>query len=352
MTSSSGLRLAAALCVTVIGSAATADTISPTSYSALLALGESVTISKTVVVEASGPTDALIDAHFLIDTSGSMGGAIAAAKTAASDILNSLSTFGNLASGVGVFSERALLGDAIRSDIDAAEATTVAAINAVTLGDPDFGGDEPESSNTAIELAAENLSWRPGSNRFMFVFGDASAKGSPDADVIAALAADGVTLIGLNFGGAGFEENIESLGGTVYAGSTDPATLVDTITDGIVGGFSEYDEVTVGDLDGGDPLIDVSVLCTGAGIGTCLGGKAVGDYDRTVDRTFTFDVTFTRTGNGSAAFPTYALVDGGIVATEDDRFPGDGLPPIPLPATAWLLLGAVGGLAALRRRAA
>ena len=346
------LRLVTATAAFVcLGGAALADTISPTTFSADLAVGESVTISKTVVVEAAGTRTALIDAMFLIDTSGSMGSAITNAKDAAGSLLSGLSSFGDLASGVGVFSERALLIDAIRSNINPTEATTQAALNAVTLCDPDCGGDEPESSNTAIELVAENASWRPGSNRFVFVLGDASAKGSPDADVIAALAEANVTLVGLNFGGAGFEENITSLGGTVYDGGTTPADIVAAVTAGIVGSLETYGSVTLDDLGAGDPLIDVAVTCTGADIGTCAGATASGSYDRSVDRTFTFDVTFTRLAAGDKTFSTHALVDGGIVASERDSFGGD-TPVVPLPATAWMLLAGLGGLVAAKRRRA
>jgi hypothetical protein len=69
-----------------------------------LAVGESVTIRKTVTVDESGPTDALIDAHFLIDTSGSMGSQVAVAKAAATALFNSLNDdFGDVSAGVGVF---------------------------------------------------------------------------------------------------------------------------------------------------------------------------------------------------------------------------------------------------------
>ncbi|MBT8472133.1 MAG: hypothetical protein KJN99_05980, partial [Marinicaulis sp.] len=41
-----------------------ADTIDPTSFSATLGVGESVTIRKTVVIEEGSPSDATIDAYF------------------------------------------------------------------------------------------------------------------------------------------------------------------------------------------------------------------------------------------------------------------------------------------------
>ncbi|EKE45175.1 hypothetical protein OCGS_0870 [Oceaniovalibus guishaninsula JLT2003] len=330
---------------------AAADTISPMSYTNDdLAVGESVTIQKTVVIEASGATDALIDAFFLIDTTGSMGDEVEAAKIAAADLLTGLRSFGDLSSGVGVFGERALLSDAIRSDLNTNDSITTTAIAAqVNLGDPDGGFDFPESSNTAIDLVANNASFRPGSNRFIFVLGDASAKGTPDADVIASLAAKNVNLVGINFGGSAFADDITDLGGTVFSSGADADEIVAAVTAGISAGFAEYNSVTVGDLGGGG-VIGVSAVCTGADIGTCSGAEAMGDFDRATDRTFTFDVTFTRNAAGASTFPTYALVDGGIVARETDSFGDTTAPVIPLPAAGWLMLGGFGALAAFRRR--
>jgi hypothetical protein len=337
-----------------------ADSIAPDSFSADLAVGESVTITKTVTISAGGPTDALIDAYFLIDTSGSMGGVINAAKAAAGDIFSSIaSDFGaGVAGGVGVFSEGAHLpgifappGSVINRDVTTNTADVIGAINNVTLNIPDGGGDFPESANTAIELVAENASWRPGSNRFIFAFSDASSKGSDDADVIAALAAEGIQLVSLDFGGGFFTTDMTELGAITFTSTADPDAIVDDVTDGIVAGFSEYETVTVGDLGGGDPLIDVSAVCTGAGIGACVGDSAMGDYDRSVDRTFTFDVTFTRNADGDSDFDVFALVDGGIVASESDSFPGDPrVAPIPLPAAGWMLMAGIAGIGAVGRR--
>ena len=349
------LRRAAAAVIGIgmLAPSAFADTIDPTSFAADLEVGDSATVRKTVVIEESGPRGALLDVHFLFDTSGSMGGAIAGAKSAAGDILSGLAGFGNLASGVGVFSEGASLlnappGNVINQDLTTNAATAQAAINAVTLNNPDGGGDFPERGQDAVALAADNVSWRPGSNRFIIAFGDASWKNdiTSDAAAIAALTDNNIDLIGLRFSAfdagdpdsddTNFTQSVEDLGGTVFPTGTDPEDIVDAILAGIVGSFAEYDEVTVSDLGAGLPEIGLSVVCVSADIGVCVGDTAMGDYDRSTDRTFEFDVTFTRLADGDKAFQTHALVDGGIVASENDRFGGDAALPEP---TSLLLLG-------------
>lgn len=341
------------------GTAVKADTVDPATFSADLAVGESVTINKTVTISEGGPTDALIDVHFLIDTSGSMGSQVNAAKAAASDLFTGLNdTFGDVQAGVGVFSEGASLTDpdirgrAVIGGLTSDATTFTNNVNLVTLGNPDNGGDFPESGYTAIALAGGALDWRPGSSRFMFVFTDATGKGDL-AGAAAALAADDITLVALAYGSSGpsYAQSTygNQLGATVYAATTSAAGIIADVTAGITGGFADYSEVTLSDFDAGLPHIDVSVVCTGAAGGVCDGAVAKGDYDRSVERSFTFDVTFKRLAAGDAAFDTLALVDGGIVAREADRF-SDGVAPVPVPAGLPLLLTALGGFGLLARR--
>ena len=230
------------------------------------------------------------------------------------------------------------------------------AIDDITLGDPDFGGDGPENAIDALKIVADTADWRPGSNRFIFTFSDASAKGidHTSQEAIDALNDKGITLVSLSFSGGSHLSSMTSIfDGEVpfeaFLSSATAESIVDDITAGITAGFADYDEVTVSDLGAGAPEIDVSVSCVSADIGSCVGADAVGDYDRSEARTFEFDVTFTRTAEGDKSFFTYALVDGGIVAREADSFGGSST-VIPLPAAGWLMIGGFGALAALRRR--
>ena len=328
-----------------------ADTISPTSYSANLGIGESTTVRKTVVVEKSGPSAALVDIMFVFDTTGSMGSAIGNAKASATAVLNDLQgTYGNVFSGVGQYNDP---GNSILSNLTSTVATTQSSINTLTASG---GGDYPEVGFAGIKLAADTATWRPGSNRFIIAFGDSSFKNGPgatdnQAGTAAALAAANVKLFGLSFDGIDFSNAITGLGGTSLAGGSTSTTVANAIKSAVSTGFATYKNVTVGDLNGGDPQIQVTTTCVSADTGSCVLDKAVGTYDRSVNRTFTFDVTFTRTAAGDKAFDTYGLVDGGIVATEADRF-GMRTSDVPEPGALALFFAGLLGMGAMRRRAA
>ncbi|MEM7075537.1 MAG: vWA domain-containing protein, partial [Pseudomonadota bacterium] len=288
-----GAASAFALCFAALP--AWADSIDPPEYSAELGLGESVTIEKTVTISEGGPTDALIDVHFLIDTSGSMGSEVNAAKAAATDLFNELnSTFGDVHASVGVFSEAANLvdpggrdnavvvfGDGLTGDVT----TFTNEVNEVALGVPDGGGDRPESGFTAVALAGGALDWREGSTRFMFIFTDADGKGD-SAGALAAIAEDDINLVALAYRGRDslVADYATTLGAELFSATTSAEGIIDDVTDGILAGFANYDEVTVSDLGAGMPEIDVSVVCTGADIGMCSGDTAIGDYDRSIER--------------------------------------------------------------------
>jgi hypothetical protein len=330
----------------MVATFAYADTISPTSYATDLALGESVTITKTVTVTRAAPTTAPLDVMFVFDTTGSMGAALAGAKSAANSILAGLAGFGSLTSGSAFYNDP---GHGITQNLTATSALTTAAINTYSAGG---GGDYPELGWAGIGGAADNATWRAGSNRFIIAFGDAPFKdgeGYTSTSSRAAVAAKGAKVIGLNYGSDGlFAADINSFaGGSAVAGSTDPATIVSTILASITSSFASYSTVAVDDLGTGDPEIAVSSVCLTADIGTCSGALATGTYDRSIDRTFTFATTFTRTASGDKSFETYALVDGKIVATEADR-----IGEAPEPGTLALVGVSLLGLVAARRRVA
>lgn len=181
-------RLACSLALTAfLPFTAMADSISPTTFSATLDVGESVTITKTVTVDAEATTSK-VDVFFLMDETGSMGGEIAAVKAAASSILSTAAGFGDINFGVGGYRDaRDLFAYRTLTDITSDTAVTQAAINSWTASG---GGDFPEANIYALEQVASTVSWRPDAERILLWFGDATGHdpslGSTEASATAA----------------------------------------------------------------------------------------------------------------------------------------------------------------------
>lgn len=351
-------KVLAALLLPIAG--AWADSITPDSVSATLGLGGSVTINKTVTVSQGTPTSSKVDVFFLADTTGSMGGTINSVKASASSILSSTAGLGDVAWAVGDYQDYPtypwgastdhpyLLRQAMTTSQSAAQT----GINSWTIGD---GWDTPESQLAGLtalsQVAGGTTGWRDGSERIVVWFGDAPGHdpdntsgypGPTQAQTIAALQAAGCQVLALNVGYGQLDAYGQATaitgatGGTLYNGVHD-SDVVQKIKDAITTAVETYTKVE----------LDLSGVPAGL-TATVVPPEFTGTYDRSVDRSFDFEVTLTGDTPGTYDFEIPAKVDGGIVATEVDHVR---VVSTPDSGSTLLLLGsALAGLTVLRRR--
>jgi hypothetical protein len=328
------------------------DRIDPATFAATVSVGQSVTITKTVTIAAGTPTTAKVDVFFLTDSTGSMFDEIQAVQSASIDILETASGLGDVAFGVGEYRDVGTFepfvyrtNTQLTTDVNAVRS----GINAwATRG----GGDRPEANLFALEQVAETTLWRDDSTRILLWFGDAPGhdprNGSSESSALQALLDEHVVVeaidtaddAGLDL--TGQATRIAAATGGHYFDLTGmslrPETAVQIISDALGAAFQEYSEVRL-DAVGNLPGVGVSIAPT----------FVAGDFDRSVERQFTFQVTFTGLVPGEYDFQIRALVDGGFVASEADRIQ---VVAMPEPATLGLVLGGLALMARARRRRA
>lgn len=350
--------LAVVVGLLVLPCVALADSVDPSSVTATVDQGETLSIQKTVTVSA---VDAQVDVFFLFDTTATMD--LASATAGANDIITGISGLGDLAYGVGSYQDFPVVpygnppGDpdapadspfTLVQDFSSNAGSTTTAIDGLTLG---YGLDAPESQLYALDQVSTTASWREDAVHVVVWFGDAPGHdgvlepGYPSdvglGDVIVSLGTESIVVQAFDMGALDATGQATAItgatGGDLLLGvdTSNVDQVIAAINDAIdqLLSYTTVELEVVGDTDNTDIVV------------TPL--QYAGDFDRTVDRTFDFQVDVTGTSIGSDSFDVYALVDGQRVAVETDF-----VEVVPEPKAAMLFgIGSLLVAGSLRRRA-
>ncbi len=346
---------------------AQAAVITPSSFEATIGIGETVTVDKTITLDASGAS--LVDVFFLADNTGSMGGVLNSIKSNATTILDGLlAGVSDVQFGVGNYYRDPIAEFAPTTGrnggynlLQAITGNKTLVTNSINSWEAFGGGDFPEANFFGLHQAAtsgaptpttnvgtgQDTGWRPGSQRVIVWFGDAPSHTATISQtaLIDALVEENVIVAGINssfssFGGINESGQAQAIvnatGGTLTSLSSNPGNaVVDAIINAVGDAISTVDlQFLVDPVPAG---VDVGFLCTDPLGCTAVPGGA----------TRSFTVSFTGKSTGTYEFETGFV---GISARELDTITvrGGDVEVIPTPA---LLPGLIGmGMAALRKR--
>ncbi len=358
---------------------ALAGTLSPATFTATIAVGESVTVSKTLTTDITGASK--VDVFFLADDTGSMGSVINNVKNTAGALLTALQdAYTDIAFGVGSYdgdpgegvpiaSPPALNLTAAYSRQSTITTNTTQAQDAINTWAAGGGGDGPEANFFALHQVATSggltdglgstdngystgltTGWREGAARVIVWFGDITSHTTTvdQAEAIAALTANGVTVVAMNnFGDdSGIDGSdqadaiVAATGGVIVNNfaSVPVASVVNSIVAAIGDATSTLDLSLA--VQGGVPAgLNVSFVCTSAeGCDDVAGGQSR-----------TFDMTITGLTEGEYDFTVIA--PGVAGASERDLITvGEGGGTVPEPGILGLLAASMIGAGFARRR--
>ena len=326
-----------------------ADSVAPNTFNAKIAIGETVSVKRTVTITKE-VISAKIDIFFLFDTTSSMKDTIQAAQINASEILSNASKMGDVSFGVGYYQDFPIgeyggKNAEGKTDIAYQQLQDITnnpeyvrnAIDNLPLG---YGNDVPESNLYALSEVASKTSWRKDSVRIIIWFGDCPGHdGKLDlsypsriglSDVIATLKSHDIIVeaVDLNYLDRGFNviddfgvitADYRNLAGQATAITTATggkilvpddsgiSGIVKIIDDALKSAFAEYKEVRL--------------VFSGknAGLGAELSPAAItNNFDRSSDRSFDFNITYKGLVPGIYQFDVLAKLDSKTVAVAKD----------------------------------
>lgn len=200
------LALASAL-LGVASSATAVPGVTPSSYAAALAPGDSVSIKKIVETPAIPPNPDIV---FLADTTGSMAGSIANVKANAATILSQIKAAQPTAQFAVAEYKDEDSGDPYayrrNTQLTSVNADVIAGINQWSASG---GGDLPEAWIGALGTIPGDISFRPDGTRVIVMFGDAPSHdpslGYTQASAISGLQGADISVIAINVPPSGLD---------------------------------------------------------------------------------------------------------------------------------------------------
>ncbi|MFI7576944.1 VWA domain-containing protein [Micromonospora sp. NPDC049497] len=258
-----GVVAAATAMVTALAvPAAAAPGVSPAVVDRDADPGTSIPVSKVV---STPPIPPKPDVVLLVDTTGSMGGAIANVRTNLQQVITdvraaqpsaqfAVASYRDTGDGAELFRVRQnLTGDAVALQ---------AAVDGLAAGG---GGDTPEAwVNALVEVSEGAVAYRSGSSRIVVLVGDAPShdpsNGRTLAQAGAALQADEARVIAVNVAGAAGGLDATGQATTVVAatGGQLVDSSPDTVTAALLAGLRDLDVTVTPSVTSCDPGLSVT----------------------------------------------------------------------------------------------